>query len=455
MARKLFGNSGRRSNRDSQSENPKPRKKKSALKRLSVFLALILIVEALYCVAIFTNLQPFATLRNMWIATAMSTMHHQWLAKSLIPGDIVMEYIRVYEENLNAQTGVNSSWGSVDAEKEATAETTVPVETRSPSVGFSTDQAAAILGQLAQDTGMTGSAAEFFDLFHELDRDSTYAYVENHPEVIADGWENFYVNEAGLDDEGTEIYTAAGDQVLAINAEYGMMAIRVTGDTYRGVLLIAKDPSRLKLAPSSALGSSGQHVGVIAERHDALAGMTGSGFVDGANGVSEGGLLAGAAMHSGDSRGYHYPAGYKRVELHRDNRLYITDANTGFSDDCTDACEWTPALIVDGKIVVTAADNYMEMNPRACIGQTRDESIMFLVIEGRLVGTSLGTDTIECAEIMARYDCYQAMNVDGGSSAILWYEDEYITRCSNTSASEGRFLPNAWVYCREPVPDPE
>lgn len=158
-------------------------------------------------------------------------------------------------------------------------------------------------------------------------------------------------------------------------------------------------------------------------------------------------------MYSGESVGWHFPWGYKRIELHTDNRLYITDAHTDYMPGCTDACEFTPALIVDGKIVVSAADGYTAMNPRCCIGQTKDESIMFLMLEGRLID-SIGTDANECAEILARYDCYQALNVDGGTSGMLWYEDEYIVRCSNTNLPEGRRLPNAWVYCKDTVPDP-
>ena len=72
---------------------------------------------------------------------------------------------------------------------------------------------------------------------------------------------------------------------------------------------------------------------------------------------------------------------------------------------------------------------------------------MRLVIEGRLID-SLGTDVAECSRIMARYGAYQAMNMDGGTSAMMWYDGEYITRCSNTSLPEGRYLPNAWVYTK-------
>lgn len=467
MGKKLFGNTGsgrysgkkrtstpvreRRSEPEAKPQShTKP--KKSKLKIVAILLALILFIECAYCIAIFTNIQPFVFLREMYISTAMSTMTHHWLAKAFIPGDIVQGVINDMEQGRNSQVNVNSSWGDVETTTEST-EATEPVETRSASVGFSVNQAAAILSDIAKSSGLTSEMGYFFQLFHELDEDSVLGYVEEHPEAIALGWDSFYVNEAGLDDHGTEMYTKQGDQVLAINAKHGMLVIRVKDTGYRGVLFIGKDPSRLKLAPSAELGYAGQHAGTIAENNGGLVAMTGSGFGANESGRTEGGRLAGGAMHSGETAGVHLPWGYKRIELHTDNRLYVTDSQSAYSEDCTDASEFAPALIVDGEIMATSGALFTSLNPRACLGQTKDESIMFLVIEGRLVD-SLGTDAEECSEILARYDCYQAMNVDGGSSAILYYEGEYITRCSNTNAPSGRRLPDAWVYCSETVPDP-
>ena len=68
-----------------------------------------------------------------------------------------------------------------------------------------------------------------------------------------------------------------------------------------------------------------------------------------------------------------------------------------------------------------------------------------LVIEGRMVGRSLGCELAACVEILQRHDCYQAMNLDGGTSAVMWYDGQYVTKCSNTSISS-RLLPNAWIY---------
>lgn len=423
----------------------KEKKKRSPLKITAVLLAVLLFIELAYCLVIFTDLiPPIARLRSIYIETAMSTMRHQWLAKALIPGDIVQAVVDGINQAKAEQVGVNSGWEDVTEPP--------PVETKSPSSGFSTDAAAEILSLLAQDIGLTNEVDEFFELFYELDEQTTMAYVSAHPEVVSGGWENFLVNEAGLDDSGTTIMTKQGDQVLAIDAANGLLVIRITGSTYRGVLVIGKDPSRLMCANSKYMNSNGQRVGDIAKNNNGLVAITASGFDDG-EGVPEGAVIAGGAMSNGVARGTHYPWGYKRIELHLDNRLYITDAHRGYSNSCTDASEWTPALIVDGKIVVTSADGYTALNPRACLGQTRDESILMLGIEGRRLD-SLGCDANECANILARYGAYQAMNVDGGTSAIVWYQGEYIMRCSNEDLPEGRRVPNAWVYCTDTVPDP-
>ena len=48
--------------------------------------------------------------------------------------------------------------------------------------------------------------------------------------------------------------------------------------------------------------------------------------------------------------------------------------------------------------------------------------------------------------IMTKHDCMQAMNLDGGTSAMIWYKGKYIMRSSNPALTAGRTLPNAFVY---------
>ena len=368
------------------------------LKRLVVILALVLLLECLYCVAIFTDwVPPLSRLRDQYIETALGTMNHKWLATAFIPGDVIQRvYLQLEQDRL--------------------------------------DQ----LGQNSGDWALSPAGQTFFERFPELEPSAVRAWAPIPEEKL----EELSVNCAGLDEVGLDLYTRQGDQVLAIDAPNGLLVLRVKSDKYRGVLILGRDPARLSCAAAENWGVSGQLAGEIAEDHDALAALTGSGFeADG----PEGAYQTGAAMCGGIAYGDHLKPGYKRIELRSDDKLYVTDASRPFHPDCTDAAEWTPALIVDGVTVVTAEDHYNARNPRCCLGQTADGTVLMLCIEGRYLD-SLGATAPECAEILARYGAYQAMNLDGGTSAICWYQGEYITRCSDPGLPEGRLLPNAWIY---------
>ncbi|MFR7745567.1 MAG: phosphodiester glycosidase family protein [Acutalibacteraceae bacterium] len=137
-------------------------------------------------------------------------------------------------------------------------------------------------------------------------------------------------------------------------------------------------------------------------------------------------------MSNGTAYGDHFSAyAYKRIELHEDNLFYIKDALSPVSEDCTDAAEFTPALIVDGKKIMD--DYWTGEQPRACIGQSENYEILMLVIEGRypLEGI-LGTSVNNCSEILLQHKCMQAINLDGGSSAMLWFDGEYVTQSSSS-----------------------
>lgn len=291
---------------------------------------------------------------------------------------------------------------------------------------------------------LTREEYNFFTLFWELDQQSMLDYVEENPDLIADGWDHIYINEAGFYDDGIDVETIFGERVLAIDAENGVLIVEVRGRTYRGALAIAKDPTRLHLCPSDELGTAGEHAGSIAQRNGGILAITGSGFIDeGYNG--NGGQLAGACMCDGVAYGVHYGYNYERIELREDNRLYLVNADTDFFPGTTDASEFTPALVEEGRNVGVNDPIFTENNPRACLGQSYAGEILMLGIEGRQ-SHSAGTDADGCAEILLLHDCRTALNMDGGSSASLWFQGKYVIRCSNTYLDEGRYLPNAWVY---------
>ena len=414
---KLFGSSGGRT----ASRPRRKRKPRSGLKILTIVLIVIALLEGLYFFCVYSNIPFIAKWRSIYIQTAMDTMNHQWLATAFLPRSVIEEVMAQRDAVKEEQAAHNSSddWhqGGADGAGD-------------PS-GAGQDEAEDSRGEEA-----------FYHLFWEIDRSSMEAYLLQHPDALDDGWENLTINEAGLDDEGTSIQTAMGEQVLAIDVPNQILLVRVEGSGYRGVLAVAKDPSRLSVQNSAYLGSSGQYAGTIAEAHGGVLAMSASSFID-EEGVGNGGILAGYAMSDGEGSGVHMGWSYKRLELREDDYFYIVDAQSEVDPRTTDAVEFTPAIIIDGQQMNTYGWN--SLNPRTVIGQSDRGEILMLVVEGRLLD-SIGITVDDCAPILLDHRCMQAMNLDGGTSSILWYDGEYVTRCSNTLLPEGRLLPNAFVY---------
>lgn len=430
----LFGNRSRRY------AAARPRKRHRLRNFLIGFLSVVFLLEGVYFYLCYTENNFISRWRNIYIQTALSTMRHQWLATSLLPEKIVQDSIARINAGRQEQIGQNSSWDlpEPDAPNEMPDNPSVPEE---PDDTPTPDEHAS--PWVRQDPE---GAAAFFELFHELDENDFLAYLDEHPSVMDNGWAGINIDEAGLDQEGLPLYTSNGDQVLAINVPDQILLVRMRGSSWRGVLAIAKNPAQLGMCWSAAIGSYGQTVKDICEQAGAILGVSGSAFHD-PNGQGNGGILTGYGMCGGISRGHASPSpGFKRLELHEDNRLYITDTFNPVADDVTDATEYTPALIVDGKIVITEATDWNGNNPRTIVGQTASGEILLLVVEGRLPTVSIGVSVVTCAERLFAYGCAQAMNLDGGSSSIMYYNGRSITLCSNSALRDGRTLPNAWIY---------
>lgn len=315
-----------------------------------------------------------------------------------------------------------------------TPENTIPVE-----VPTLTEPTVTETEQGTEETATIHPLNELFPMLAEIPPDT-------FPEV---DWNTFSLNEAGLDDDGTDFTTIHGDQVLAIDAKNGILLIRVKGEDYQGVLAVVNDPMKLSLQASSQLGTSGETVGTIAEAHNGILAVNGSHFIDD-EGSGNGGHLAGYAMCDGVEYNTeaHYGTGYHRLEIDDNGIFSLTDADASVSPHTQNAVEAIPILIQNGTILVDKDCGFTGIHPRTCIGQASEGAILVLVIEGRMRERSLGTDVIECAKILKRYDCENALNLDGGTSSILWYDGEYITKCSNSALPEGRPLPNAFVVER-------
>lgn len=406
---------GRRKKKSKDSR--KKKKKRGPARAIITIICILVIFVDMYFRFLYTDVPFIRELRDAYIETAMSTMSHQWMAEWFFPQEIIDEVVGRVEKAQQAQQGLESDWHKKPEPEPEKDENAVETE------------------------------ADFYELFWELDKNTFKDYVADHPEVLDNGWGEIKINEAGLNDNGTSIWTKMDEQVLAIDVPNKIILIRVQGSGYQGVLAVAKDSSRLSLCAAQNVGSVGEQLDSIMQRTDGILGMTGSGFIDeGGNG--NGGSIVGFARCDGQDFGTQVGYPYKRTELREDNLLYVVDSGNEVSKKATDAVEFAPALVINGEALIDELSGYTSINPRACIGQTEKGELLMLVIEGRLPSRSFGTGLPECTEILMQHNAYQAMNLDGGTSAIMWYDGEYVTKCSNTAIT-CRTLPNAWVYAKE------
>ena len=398
-------------------------------------ICLYLALAIIYLLCVFSNISFIKKYRDIWIDTAMSTMRHQGLATYYIPGSIVEEVTNRTKSAETAQIGDNTT----DVPKEeADLFADDPVEAmrqaaqNNDSELFTPDDE---FDKLSEDQ------QRFYARFYELDIKSCEAYLKEHPEALANGYDHVFINNSALGAGGTSIRTKLGEKVLAIDTDNRILLLEVDCDGSRGVLAVAKDASKLHLFPATTLPTMGQTAGVIASNNGGILAMTGSGFID-EGGVGMGGEIAGYAMCGGREYGNHFGWGSKRLELHEDNWFYLVDAPSKTSPGTTDAMEFHPGLLINGNLL--DPQGWTSQNPRACIGQSSRGEILMLCVEGRTVANP-GCSVVVCANVLKQHDGLNAINCDGGTTAIMWYRGNPVMRCSNAAIPQGRYLPNAWV----------
>ena len=355
--------------------------------------------------------------REWYIETAMGTMTHQWLATWFIPSDIIEEVMSKRYVMNQKQSGVFSSW----------------------------------FDELALEEPAEGTPKEqFYHIFSELDRDSFEAFLRDNPEYIADGYDHIDIDLIGDDmtrkNYDTGIRTTQGDTVLAINAEHGIMIVEIVGEDslgmeYAGKLALCKQPKNVFVGTCEGLFEYGSYVTEMVDRYDAKLGINASGFAD-YEGNGTGGLPYGFLKSEGEELQPAVAGGWKIIGFDEKDHLQIGE----FTDTSAfrDAVEFHPALIINGENLV-AGSGLNDQQPRTAIGQKEDGTVLMLVVDGRQFH-SFGISIERCAEIMERYQAYQASMLDGGSSSVMVYDGREITSPTTLSQNpEGRYLPDAFL----------
>ena len=219
----------------------------------------------------------------------------------------------------------------------------------------------------------------------------------------------------------------------------------VNGGTYRGFMMIVRDPSRVSVGVCRENFNSkpGLQLYEIAEKYNAVAAVNGGAFADD-GGVGNGGKPKGAVVSN--SKILYYSGGHDEnttVGFTQDHKLVVGEFSRDTLEklNLRDAVTFGPALVINGEACEVNGIS-SGLNPRTAIGQREDGAVLMLVIDGRQVN-SMGATHADLMKIMLEYGAVNACNLDGGSSSIMYYEGKYLN--NGVAVTGSRKIPTAIV----------
>ncbi|MBE6538273.1 MAG: phosphodiester glycosidase family protein [Ruminococcaceae bacterium] len=216
------------------------------------------------------------------------------------------------------------------------------------------------------------------------------------------------------------------------NAKDGMIFKTLKGSTYTAYMLIVKDPSRVFVGTSSANYESsqrGKRIFEAAEDLNAVAAINGGEFPD-SGGIGTGAHPIGLTYSGGKCV---WNDGTKRtfIGFDKDNKLVVAEPMTKAGADALgirDAVSFQTGNVLISSDGENVTFYYAEGNngtaQRTAIGQRADGAVIMLVTDGR-TASSLGATHNDVIDIMVEHGAINAAMLDGGSSAMMYYENYY------------------------------
>lgn len=129
--------------------------------------------------------------------------------------------------------------------------------------------------------------------------------------------------------------------------------------------------------------------------------------------------------------GYVISSPYEKVKgIKVGDSVNIKYAMTPEWNDINHIISGGPYLLKEGKIYIDAKSEKLTSisgrNPRTAIGYTKDNVMIMVTVDGRKEG-STGVTLNELASIMKHLGCYEAINLDGGSSTVMYVDGSILS----------------------------
>ncbi|WP_420888808.1 phosphodiester glycosidase family protein [Cohnella candidum] len=225
---------------------------------------------------------------------------------------------------------------------------------------------------------------------------------------------------------------------------------QISGSKFKGYIMYVHDPKMIRLVVTNTVGS-GEKVLSMVQRTGAIAGVNGGAFDD-PNWEGNGFKPAGIVMSGGQIL-------YRDVDMDTPVNVVGVDRNgmmvSGkykpadlLSMGVQEAVTFQPRFIVNGKGLVKNEADGWGIAPRTCMAQKKDGTIMFIVIDGRQPGYSLGATLYDVQKILLEKGAVIAANLDGGASTVLVKDNNIIDKPAVKNG--GRYLPTAFLVFDHP-----
>lgn len=201
---------------------------------------------------------------------------------------------------------------------------------------------------------------------------------------------------------------------------------------FKGIALVVNDPNKIKVGYSSKLKVEGETTSNIANNYGALAAINGGGFVyNKQNGswISNGAIPSGflisdsKVIYNSEKLG----AKIDIMAFTKEGVLLIGKHSLKElrNMNVRDAISFGPALVVNGKGTIIKGDGGWGIAPRTAIGQKKDGTVVFIVIDGRQ-SFSYGATLKDVQDIMLKLGVFNGTNLDGGASSTMYFKGKVL-----------------------------
>jgi exopolysaccharide biosynthesis protein len=271
-------------------------------------------------------------------------------------------------------------------------------------------------------------------------------YTSRHPQVV-----KAFLPQTEIDrimnlnnTQGIGTGQLIGRKEVIKDTGSGITIEDIQGPSFKGKVMLIKDPKRVKLAVTKEIGVTGERVSDLVKDLGAVAGINAGGFYD-PDGKGNGAFPDGLTVH--DGKLVHNNVGDKAVNIvgfDDQGKLILGDMTASQIEEkhIREAVTFGPNLIVDGRPAITG-DGGWGIAPRTGIGQMADGTVIFVVIDGRQPTWSIGATLRDLMNVFDDYHAVNAVNLDGGSSSELVYNGKVVNKLWDIFGE--RYIPTGFV----------